>query len=80
MTDDEVWIPTAVHQPKPMRVQDPDGTVHEFNMLEPPAWCLCGYVDDRGDGTCGNCGLRIMSDDEAAASTPTTPSSTLNGD
>ncbi|GAA1138709.1 hypothetical protein [Nocardioides aquiterrae] len=29
-----------------------------------PAWCLCGVVDDRGDGTCGNCGRRIMTDDD----------------
>lgn len=33
----------------------------------PSAWCLCGVVDDLSDGTCGNCGLRIMTgaDEEA---------------
>lgn len=28
------------------------------------AWCLCGFVDDLGDGTCGNCGLPIMTADD----------------
>lgn len=27
-------------------------------------FCLCGLVDDLGDGTCGNCGLRIMTEDD----------------
>lgn len=42
--------------------------------VTPPAWCLCGFVDDLGDGTCGNCGLRIMTeDDEARVFPPAKP-------
>lgn len=29
---------------------------------ENDAWCLCGIVDDRGDGTCGNCGRPLLAD------------------
>lgn len=29
---------------------------------ENDAWCLCGVVDDRGDGTCGNCGRPLLTD------------------
>ena len=36
----------------------------EHDCPTPPAWCLCGFVDDLGDGTCGNCGLRIMTEDD----------------
>lgn len=35
-----------------------------------PGWCLCGVVDDKGDGTCRNCGLRIMTDDDELVSRP----------
>lgn len=36
----------------------------------PPTWCICGFVDDLGDGTCGNCGLRIMTEDDEACDIP----------
>lgn len=31
-------------------------------QVMPPTWCLCGIVDDAGDGTCADCGRRIMTD------------------
>jgi len=33
----------------------------EHSAEKGAGWCLCGFVDDQG-GTCGNCGLRIMTD------------------
>lgn len=35
-----------------------------------PTFCPCGLVDDRGDGTCGNCGLRIMTEDDEPSVIP----------
>ena len=39
-------------------------TVVDAPVSRTPAWCLCGVVDDTGNGTCGNCGLRIMTDED----------------
>lgn len=38
--------------------------------ISPPAWCPCGVVDARDDGTCGNCGRRIMTDDDELTTPP----------
>lgn len=40
--------------------------MNEERTAERDAFCLCGLVDDLGDGTCGNCGLRIMTEDDEA--------------